>query len=446
MISQQETEALFETIIKRADAEHIEVLLSQNKTALSRFANNVIHQNLQQENREIEIKIIENGRMGKAATNNIDDSALDKTIARAKEAAKLSPPLKESLLALGRMDYQTIDAFDEETANATPAFRAKSVKKAFDLSEKHHLEAAGICSNATNVTALANNNGLFAYHPSTQAKFSLTAQGEDVSGWSEAFGNQIGSLDFDACVEEAVEGALKAQNPTTIEAGKYDVVLPPAAASDFLFFLAFHVFNGLAFEEGRSAFSGKLGEKLFGENMTIRDDAFHPLMKGAPFDYEGTPKQALTLVENGVAKAVCYDRATAKKAGKESTGHALPQPNPYGPIPFHLVIDGGDSALEEMIASTERGLFVTHFHYTNVINPMKQIITGMTRDGLFLIENGKITKPVNNLRFTESAFNAYSNVEALTKEQRRVSGGFGGGFVTPGMKIKDFSFTSSTEF
>ncbi len=253
-------------------------------------------------------------------------------------------------------------------------------------------------------------------------------------------------MNFVSLIDEALEGCIKAVNPKSISPGEYDVVLPPAAVSDFLFFLAYTAFNGKACNEGRSPFASSMGKKLMSDILTISDDPFDNLSTGAPFDFEGSPKNKLLLIENGVIKACAHDRRSAKIAGIESSGHSLPQPNSYGPIPFNLKVSAGESTLESMIASTERGLYVTHFHYTNMIDPMQQILTGMTRDGLFLIEDGKITGPVNNMRFTESTIKAFSNIAMLGEEPRRIESGFGGFFASPGMKINNFNFTSSTEF
>ena len=446
MLTKDKIRELCRRVIDLAEADGVEVSYSGNDKALTRFANNFVHQNVQQKDATIDIRLIRGGVVGNASTNQWDEESLRAAVEKAERACEFGKPEEELLPLAGPQTYEEVDAYDEATAETSPDFRADQVGKTFRSCEAEGLEAAGIFSNEASVTAIANSEGLFAHHAGTNAIFSLTVSDGRVSGWGETNGPRLGGLDFDGVLDKAVEGCLMAKDPIEIEPGEYSIVLPPEATSDFLFFLAIYVFNGLAFIEGRSPFTDHLGEKLFGDNLSVRDDAFHPLMLGLPFDYEGMPRRTVGLIENGVAKAVVYDRKTALKAGSESTGHSLPQPNPWGPVPFHLVVESGDSSVDEMIASTERGLYVTHFHYTNVVDPMKQIVTGMTRDGVFMIENGKITKPVFNLRFTESAFKAWSNIEALTREQKNVSGGFGDGFVVPGMKIDNFSFTSTTGF
>ena len=446
MKSKEEIEKLCRWIIGLAGADGVEVLVEITDRALTRYANNVIHQNIVQKDTSIDIRLIRDGVIGKASTNQWDEASVKAAVKKAASACKFGRPEPDLPELLGPQSYREIEAFDRETAECTPEYRAAKVKLACKAAEKKGMEAAGVFSSEQSLTAVANSAGLFAAHANTEAVFSPTVSDGRVSGWGRTQHPKVAELEFDETVDKAVSGCLAARDPLAIDPGEYTVILPPEASGDFLFFMASDVFNGLAFNEGRSPFCGKLGERLFSERLTIRDDVHHPLMLGLPFDYEGSPRQAVTLVERGVARAVVHDRATAAKANTESTGHALPQPNPWGPTPLHMVIEGGDSTVEDMIASTERGLYVTHFHYTNVIDPMRQIITGMTRDGLFLIEDGKITRPVLNLRFTESAFKAYSNIAALARRQKKVDSGFGLDIVAPGMKIDRFNFSSSTEF
>jgi predicted Zn-dependent protease len=211
--------------------------------------------------------------------------------------------------------------------------------------------------------------------------------------------------------------------------------------------MAVHGFGALAYQEGRSFLSGKLGKKFMGENINISDDIYHPMVRGMPFDFEGMPKKKVSLIEKGVARGVVYDRLTAKKGKTHSTGHGLPQPNSHGPLPGALILHPADSSVAEMIASTKKGLLVSEFHYTNVLDPLKLIITGMTRNGVYLIENGVITKSVKNMRFTESVLAALSNVELISRDAELQKGIFGGGgFVAPALKINNFNFSSETKF
>jgi len=435
-----------EKVMKMAEADDVEILVSSTDKSLTRFASNIIHQNVQNKDTTITIKLIKDGVVGKATVNQWDDDYIKdalKKAATACEFGKVDPDMPE---LPAKQEYHKIEAFDKKTAELSPEFRARKVERATRVAASKGLEAAGIFSNQSDITALANSKGLFACHEGTQAAYSLTASDGDVSGWAEDQSHNAADILYDHLVEKAIADCQRAKKPKTIEPGKYTVILPPDASGEFLYFMAYHVFNGLAFAEGRSPFSGKIGEKLFGDNLTITDDAYHEKMNGIPFDFEGMPRQRVSLVENGVAKGVVHDSRSAKMLGVKSTGHAFPLPNPYGAIPMNLVVAAGKSNIAEMVSTTERGLYITHFHYTNVIDPMQQTVTGMTRDGVFMIEDGKIVHPVVNLRFTESAFKAYSNIISLTENQKKTAAGFGDGFVVPGMKIKNFNFTSTTEF
>ncbi len=249
----------------------------------------------------------------------------------------------------------------------------------------------------------------------------------------------------EALADTAIEKALLSQNPVSIKPGRYRVILEEEAVAQLISFLAFIGFGALAFQEQRSFMYGKIGQEIVAKTITIWDDALDNRTIGFPFDFEGVPKQKIVLVEKGTAKNVVYDSHTAQRENKESTGHALPAPNPYGPIPTNLFLSGGNSSVEEMISSTKKGVLVTRFHYTNVEDPIKTVLTGMTRDGTFLVENGKIVTGVKNLRITQSILEALNNVELISEKTRLVDTGFGACNV-PALKIKDFRFTGVTEF
>jgi predicted Zn-dependent protease len=312
--------------------------------------------------------------------------------------------------------------------------------------KRDKLDGAGIYSTGGGAFGLANSKGLWAFHRSTNAKFSISAMRVDSSGWAEDFDSDFAKVDVDAVAAKAARKALDGKNPAQIEPGAYTVIFEPAAVAEFLLFLSWTAFNGLAYAEQRSCFSGKVGQKVAGDSITIEDNAWHPLSKGLPFDFEGFPRQPVTLIERGVFKGAVHNRKTAKLTGVEPTGHSLPQPDANGPFPGNLVLHGGDSSLDQMIASTDQGLLVTKLHYVNILNPMTMTLTGMTRDGFFLIEKGKVTKGLKNMRFTESVLNVLNNVAAMSRELYK-TGTFwgGGGGVAPVLKVNGFHFTSKTE-
>jgi PmbA protein len=338
-------------------------------------------------------------------------------------------------------------AYHEATAEVSPKTRAEAALKAISASKQSGFRAAGICSTGWGGVAVANTKGILVSHKSTVATFSVSVQSEDSSGWAELSSRDFQEIDIARLVATAKEKASASRNAQNIEPGAFTVILEPAAAADILEFMAWFGFGGLGFVEGRTFMAGKLGQKVLGDNITILDDAYHPLQQGLPFDFEGLPRQRVILVENGMAKAVVHDRVTAARARAQTTGHALPQPSSEGPYPLDLVLSAGTSSVQEMISSTERGILVTRFHYTNLVEPMDLVLTGMTRDGTFLIEKGKVAAPLKNLRFTQSIVEALRNVELISREQKTTHSEWGlGSYTAPGLKIRRFNFSSGTQF
>jgi PmbA protein len=268
---------------------------------------------------------------------------------------------------------------------------------------------------------------------------------QDSSGYAELIENRLASLDL---VEIAARSARKAdlgRNPQPIDPGAYDVVLEPSCVSTMMQFLAWLGFGAKAFGEDRSFMSGRIGEKIASDVITIVDDPLAPDALGLPFDFEGVPAQAQTLINHGIARDVVWDRATAHKAGRESTGHGLPPPNPDGPFPLNLRMEPGTLDVEDLVAGVERGLLVTRFHYSNVVNEKETVLTGMTRDGTFRIEDGAIAGAVRNLRYTQNALEALSNVTGVGRETEISSDLFFGGSRAPALRIKGFKFSSATD-
>ncbi|MCX7702669.1 MAG: TldD/PmbA family protein [Planctomycetota bacterium] len=444
-MEREEMKRLCERVLSFVRVPEAEVLVNQSSGGLSRFANNQIEQNVNDSGVSVSLRVIENRRVGRASCNILDDRALERMVRAAEEMTKFVPEDKEYLPLPEPQSYERLDAYVESTAKVTPKKRADAIADFLKSARRKKVTAAGIISAGASAVAFANNRGMFAYHRQTQADYSVTVMTDGSAGWARELGRDFSKIDFEGASEKALRKALESRNPRKIEPGEYDVVLEPAAVADLVMFLAWLTFGALPYMEGRSYISGKLGEKVFDEKLTIDDDVYHPLSGGMPFDFEGMPRKKVRLIENGVAKAVVHSRKTAKKMNTETTGHGLPEPNSSGPIPLNLVVQPGDSSLEEMIASTKKGILVTQFHYTNSIDPMKIILTGMTRNGTFLIKNGKVAHPIKNLRFTESMVKALSNIESIGKTLHRTEGFFGGGPVVPAMKIRNFRFTSLSE-
>lgn len=417
------------------------------REGLARFANNKISQHVEGEDDELVIRVQKDGHQGRAATNQMDCYALEQAVRKAIRMTESQREQPDLLELPSSQRYPPLNHFVERTTTITPAEKVEQIREVVAQCQKQKLTAAGIFSHGLQAIGVANSRGLFAYGTYTTASFSVTAMTADSSGWAEATHRDIGEIKPLDLAAVAIEKALKSRRPKAMDPGRYTVVLEPAAVAELLLFMAWEGLGALPYQEGRSFLSGKLGQPIMDERVTLLDDAYHLQTIGIPFDFEGMPKRRVMLIEKGVGRGVVHDRKTAQKEGVASTGHALPQPSAHGPLPLNLAMSGGgDSELSEMIASTKRGLLITHFHYTNLIEPTSLTITGMTRDGTFLIEKGKIKHPVKNFRFTESVVEAFKRIEAVGRETVYASSFWGSGIVAPAVKIRGFNFSSGTTF
>ena len=337
-----------------------------------------------------------------------------------------------------------VHRFCESTARATPEERGRAVAEAIEAVESEDQTAAGIYSTEQSADAWFNSRGVSCYHTETMAVFSITAMARDSSGWAKASSPECRAIDPVGLARRAAAKASVSRNPTELEPGRYTVILEPAAVLDVLGQM-FPDFSGTALADRRSFLTGRLGERLFGNNITIHDDVHHPLQAGAPFDGEGVPRQRLTLVKSGVPSDVAYSRLAAAKAGAQPTGHGFPLPNEVGEAPMNIVMAGGDMFLEDMIAETSRGILVTRLWYIREVEPYEKIVTGMTRDGTFLIEDGSLVCGLKNFRFNQGLVEMLSNVEAMSPPER-ASGEEAFDMVVPAMKVNDFQFTEVTRF
>jgi predicted Zn-dependent protease len=334
------------------------------------------------------------------------------------------------------------------TAQCTATQRAVGAKLICDRADRHGAKAYGAFSTGAVEIGIANSLGVLQYALCSDAFVSVIAMTESGAGYAQGAARDFGTLDLKKIAAHAVKKAVDSQHPMSLEPGRYDVVLEPTAVATFLQFLA-GGFSALAVQEGHSFMGLHMGQRLVDPSVTISDDAYNARGLAFPFDFEGIPRQRLALIDRGVARAVVHNSFTANKEKVQSTGHSA---GSFFPYPMNLAMKGGDSSLQKMVASTERGVYVTRFNYCNIIDPMKVEITGMTRDGTFLIENGKLSKPVKNLRFTESVLKALSNVAAISKDVTLVSEGegyghrFATGELVPALKIRGFNFTGATEF
>ena len=448
MIGKAKLKAIAETVLSAAGADQTEVLISGQDLALTRFAANTIHQNVSETNVGVRVRSVVGKKIGVASSNDVSEESLKQLVRKAETIASFQQENPEFTSLPEPLPIQEVNAYSESTAECSAETRAKGVGSILDLSRSNGMVASGAFSTGTEETMIANSLGVSAYHGGTMATVMTVIMSDDSSGYASAAGQDVSALDPSEIGRIAVDKALRSKNPTPIEPGSYTVILEEEAVATMMFYLGYLGFGALAVQEGRSFMSGHIGEKVTGDNITIWDDGFDPRGVVRPFDFEGVPKQKVTLIENGIAVNAVYDSATAaREPGKQSTGHGLPAPNTMGPIPINLFMKPGTATKEELVASTERGIWITRFHYVNPVHPVKAILTGMTRDGTFLIENGKVERPLKNLRFTQSILEAFANAELLSRDLKMVKLGFGN-FVScaPAAKINGFAFTGTTEF
>lgn len=421
-----------------------EVQIDETIDALTRFANNAIHQHVAEQGLVVSIRTVVDGRTARVTTNRIDEDSLRAAIESAASLAAQQPKDPHLLPMLGKQKYRPVRRFYPGTASLSPESRARAVKQACQLAEKNGQVAAGIFSSGQNQCLLANSRGLSAAYRQTAATFSITMQEGSAASWAKGNTGDYRQFDPAKLAAAASEKAARAQNPVELEPGRYTVILEPAAVLD-LVGLLFYDFAATSVADKRSCFSGRVGKPLLGSNVTITDDVYHPDQLGMPFDGEGAPRQRVTLVDGGTVKNLVYSRQSAKQAKVRPTGHGFALPNEYGEAAMNLVIGGGDTPVEKMIASTDRGLLVTRFWYIREVDPYEKVMTGMTRDGLFLIEKGKITKAARNFRFNQSVLEMLRNVESLGPA-RRAAGEESFEMVVPPMKIGSFQFSEVTKF
>ena len=449
LLSRAECQALADRIFKLAKADEVSVHVESRQNCHTRYANNAVTTAGLTRRVEVEVDVTRDRKSGAASTSELGDAALQRAVRQSEAIADLAPPDPEYVEPLGPQPYQEIAAFHEPTAAARSAEILPAVKSVIQSAEKARVNAFGFYDVTATAEAVANRRGLFGYHRSTWADYSVTARTLDSSGsgWAQQGAPRLAQVDAAQVGSTAVRKCLDSQEPRRLEPGKYTVILEPAALGEVLLFLAFSL-GARAADEGRSFLSkqgggNRLGEKVFGENVTLRSDPFDARVPGRPwgfgqgfFFFEGggerLPAEKTTWVEKGVVKNTICSRYWAQKNDRKPTA-----------LPTNLVLDGGTATLDELVASTERGLLVTRFWYIRFLQQQTVQLTGLTRDGLFYIDKGKVKHPVMNFRFNESAVSLLNNIEAMTPAVP-VAGEFLR-FVLPTVKAREFNFSSLSD-
>jgi PmbA protein len=446
MIERESALRLFKKVVQESPADQTEAILLTEDSSLTRFAGSAIHQHVAERNQTVVLRVVLGRRIAVVTTNIFQPSSVKKSLQRAIALAKVQQPNDEFISLPGPKPISEIKTFYKNISHLTPNQKVRAVQSLLRQVKEKGCKASGAFSNGEVELSVVNSLGVEAYQKFSDLFFHLVVENEKSSGYASFVARDPDQLDVDSLAQEAI-GKTSKEEPIQIQPGEYQVILEPYAVSELLSFLGYLGFHAQAVQEGRSFFSNRFGEKMVDEGVTIYDDGLDPEGLQVPFDFEGIPKRKVTFFDRGVAKEVTYDSFTAGREGKASTGHGLIAPNTEGPVPINLFMKGGESSLEEMIRSVQRGIYVTRFHYTNVVEPMKAVITGMTRDGTFLIEGGEIKRPIKNLRFTESILKALSQVTAISRDRRICSEGtvysrrFVTGTLAPAIKIDGFNFS-----
>jgi predicted Zn-dependent protease len=461
VLTREQAAGVFEKIRRLSSADEVEVLFSGGRSALTRFANNTIHQNVEESNAVVSVRPVFSGRTARASTNRLDDESLKRVVQSAESLARVQEPDPDLLPMPPRgtaddSNGKPPSRHFAETAALTPQDRALGVEKVVRIAERNNLTVAGIYSSAETFEGTFNSAGLADWHPQTLAEVSITMLAGDSSGWQKLNSPDVRNLSAESLAEAAAQKAVESAHPTELAPGKYTVVLEPSAVLDIVGFM-FWDFGGQAVLDQRSFLTNRVGTKIFGENITIWDDACHSLQAGSPFDGEGMRRARVELVEKGVVRQLVFARGTAEKVRKSeyanavgpisATGHGFPLPNEMGEMPLNIVFATPDrpQTIEQMIASTERGIYVTRLWYIREVDPYEKILTGMTRDGTFLIEDGKLRGGIRNFRFNESLLHMLSSAEAMSMPVR-ACGEESFDMVVPAMKVREFNFTEVTKF
>jgi PmbA protein len=450
MLERNQAQDLCQQVLRRCSKDPAETILIYKDQSLTRFANNAIHQNVAERDLTIYLRLLVGNRLGMASTNQSDPTALDALVSRARTNAKASREDPSYPGLIKTHNFSSIDCFDHTTAVCAPEARADQVSIVCRLADEKGLNASGAFTTGVSGLIYANTRDVFAHHVITTADFQTVVMSEDSSGRAQASAMRVSELDPETIGLEAINKAINGRNPRTIKVGEFPVILDPYVTDNLLDMLNLYGMGGQMVIDGRSWMNDRLGEKAMSSLVSIWDDGLDPRGMPAPFDSEGVPKQRVDIVSEGVVKNPVYNRSNAIMAGTTSTGHALPPNFPsymqsIGPVGLNLFMASGESSLDDMLQSTKSGLYITRFWYTRLVHPRDCVVTGMTRDGVFMVENGEIAYPVKNLRFTKSYVNALADVEAIGRETRLLKSEYGiYAKHVPAIKLNSFNFTGVT--
>ncbi|MCM5662976.1 TldD/PmbA family protein [Galbibacter mesophilus] len=431
--TKEEARKIMEKALSFSSADACEINMSGSESGNIRYARNTVSTSGHRSNQTLVVQSSFGKKSGTATIDEFDDASLEKVVKRAEELAKLSPENPEFMEPLGPQTYDESITYVDKTANISPEYRASVAKKSIEPANAKDVTAAGFFNDRHGFSAMLNSKGLFAYNQATNMDFTVTMRTNDGtgSGWVTRDFNDVSKFDASEASKVAIDKAVMSKQAKAIEPGKYTVILEPAASIDLLSNMAYS-FDARRADEGRSFMSKdggtKLGEKIVDERVNIYSDPLHHDVPSATWNGEGQPIKKMKWIENGVVKNLAYSRYWAKEKGVEPV-----------PFPSNFIMEGGSASLEDLIKNTKKGILVTRLWYIRSVDPQTLLYTGLTRDGTFYIENGKLKHPVKNFRFNESPIIMLNNLETLG-QQVRIDGN-----LVPYMKVRDFTFTSLSD-
>ena len=442
MIGETACQAILKQALHLSGAQATDVYLLAQESALTRFANNAIHQNVSHNNAQLHVRAVSGRRQGRATTNNLGDAGIARAVQQAQEHAGFMPEDPDFGGLPNPGIPQRVPSYDEATAQCSPEARARVVQEVCRRTAEQGLTAAGFYRTGTHEMAVMSSQGAQAFHVGTFAGLLITASSDTSAGWSKGGSWRMADIDPRSLADEAIDKAARGRDPQPIEPGEYPVVLDSYAVDDLVGALSAYGMGAQTVQEGRSWMNDLMGQQAVSPLVSVWDDGADSRGWPVPFDAEGVPKERVDVISAGVVGTPVHSSYTAAKEGRASTGHQGSFTG--GPSASNLFMGEGDGTLEEMVRSTQRGLYITRFFYTRLAHARGCVMTGMTRDGTFLIENGEIGYPVKNLRFTQSYVEALRDVETVGRESKLMLNEVGFAARVPALKVGSFNFTGVT--
>lgn len=443
MLNKEQIYQIMDFCLQRAKGYATRVLVFSDEEGLTRFANSEIHQNMLADKTEVVITIQDGKKISEISTTSYDEKSLENAVLETIDNLQFVPEGEFEIPLVEDPQVLEVEEFNHEMAEIYDIDgRAKLIKAGIELLAEGYL-AYGALSHQKLSIGFANSKGVKRFAGSNSVNFStLVSSTDGGSGYAEYISSSLKDIDVIGGFKTAYDKAKANHQPEQLEPGSYTVILEPLAVGEMLAYMSFLGFSAQSVQNKQSFLTGRIGERVFDERITVTDDHTHQHTMTLPFDFEGYPRKKVKVIENGVAKELVYDTISALKADVETTGHSIKSFD-MGGIPIHIVMAPGENSLKEIIAGTEKGLLVTRFHYLNIVNPRQAILTALTRDGVFKIEQGQIVGAVKNMRFTESMLKAFNHIEAISKERQRVKF-YEGSLYVPALKISNFHFTGKT--